>query len=77
MVCLIQKQLYFFDSISNFALTDETGSFCNGVLHSLFTRHNGSISVVYTLFMISNCNDMAAFCEDVCMYIQRSTAYQK
>ena len=34
---------------SNVVLTDGTGSFCNGVVHSLFNHRNGSISVVWTL----------------------------
>ena len=51
MICLIQKQLDFVESIfSNVVLTDGTGSFCNGVLHSLFNHRNGSISVVWTLW---------------------------
>ena len=51
MICLIQKQLDFVESIfSNVVLTDGTGSFCNGVLHSLSNHRNGSISVVWTLW---------------------------
>ena len=50
MVCLLQvenytsncTQLYFVESIrKNFVLTDGTGSFCNGGLHSLFASCSG------------------------------------
>ena len=68
MICLIQKQLDFVESIFSNVLTDGTGSFCNGVLHSLFNHRNG--------LMIKNCNDIVAFCEDACMYIERLIAYQ-
>ena len=50
MICLIQKQLDFVESIFSNVLTDGTGGFCNGVLHSLFNHRNGSISVVWTLW---------------------------
>ena len=58
MVCLLQvenctsncTQLYFVESIrKNFVLTDGTGSFCNGGLHSLFTSCSGLRSVFWTL----------------------------
>ena len=43
-------QLYFVESIrKNFVLTDGTGSFCNGGLHSLFTSCSGLRSVFWTL----------------------------
>ena len=43
-------QLYFVESIrKHFVLTDETGSCCNGGLHSLFTSCSGLRSVFWTL----------------------------
>ena len=43
-------QLYFVESIcKHFVLTDETGSCCNGGLHSLLTRCSGLRSVFWTL----------------------------
>ena len=58
MVCLLQvenctsncTQLYFVESIrKNFVLTDGTGSFCNGGLHSLFASCSSLRSVFWTL----------------------------
>ena len=44
------KQLYFVESIrKNFVLTDRTGSYCNGGLHSLFTSCRGLRSVACNL----------------------------
>ena len=43
-------QLYFVESIrKNFVFTDETGSCCNGGLHSLFKSCSGLRSVFWTL----------------------------
>ena len=42
-------QLYFVESIRNFVLTDGTGSYCNGGLHSLFTSCSGLRSVFWAL----------------------------
>ena len=42
-------RLYFVESISkNFVLTDGTGSYCKGGLHSLFTSRSGLRSVFWT-----------------------------
>ena len=42
-------QLYFVESIrKNVVLTDETGSYCNGGRHSLFTSCSGVRSVLWT-----------------------------
>ena len=58
MVCLLQvenctsncTQLYFVESIrKNFVVTDGTGTFCNGGLHSLFSSCSGLKSVFWTL----------------------------
>ena len=44
-------RLYFVESIrKNFVLTDGTGSYCNGGLHSHFTSRSGLRSVLWTLF---------------------------
>ena len=43
-------QLYFVKPIrKNVVLTDETGSYCNGGPHSLFTSRSGLRSVLWTL----------------------------
>ena len=48
-------QLYFVESIrKNFVLTDGTGSYCNGGLHSLFTSRSGLRSVFWTLLWPRN-----------------------
>ena len=48
-------QLYFVESIrKNFVLTDGTGSYCNGGLHSLFTSLSGLRSVFWTLLWSRN-----------------------
>ena len=44
-------------------LTDGTGRYCNGGLHSLFTSCGGLRSVFWTFFVIKKCcdNDVVAF----------------
>ena len=48
-------QLYFVESIGkNFVLTDGTGSYCNGGLHSLFTSRSGLRCVYWALLWWRN-----------------------
>ena len=70
-------QLYFVESIrKNFVVTDATGSYCNGGLHSLFTSCSGLRSVFWTI-MIKKCwgSDVAAFAKlsHVTVYARTAT----
>ena len=70
-------QLYFVESIrKNFVLTDGTGSYCNGGLHSHFTSRSGLRSVL-DFIMIKKCcgNDVAAFAKllHVTLYARTAT----
>ena len=72
-------ELYFVESIrKNFVLTDGTGSYCNGGLHSLFTSRSGLRSVFWTLLWSRNAAvttwlhlRSCAACNFICTYSDR------